>query len=446
MPNITNQTPYDSFLGKNLQSPSPIKVVADISGMYNSPLYYLISILNKGKSTPWDFVQKDSARMGNRSIVRSITAVAQTGNNLTVTYTATGGIDPFRTNWVVLDSNYKRGRVLSHSVGTVVIEPDGAALSSATDFLAATFIKNGWNASTNRESVRTEDLTYVPDTDYNYAAVGRTSKYIDLEDKIQTRAEIYGKYLWASQETFMVEDYVKETTIRYLMDDRAQVQGYDGMRNKNGGILWAVNNRGGQTIPGTAIFSVSDLKDVIMFIRKQNAQPDLQVVGFLGSEVEGSLMTGLGADIKYSGELNTFGGKLVKGLDVPWFKYLGVTITFMPMPEFNNPLGIFSDPCSYNPGTTRGQNSALFICTNDQRSVDGRMVPAIELFHRGASPVYCKHIPGMIDGDNKNMEITDLENPASSLTVSDKPGRTSLLYGWNGVDIQDAKGIVYWKG
>ena len=74
------------------------------------------------------------------------------------------------------------------------------------------------------------------------------------------------------------------------------------------------------------------------------------------------------------------------------------------------------------------------------------MVPAIELFHRGTSPVYCKHIPGMIDGDIKNMEIMDLENPASSLTVSDKPGRTSLLYSWNGIDIQDAKGIVYWKG
>ena len=444
--NITNQTPFDSFLARNLETPSPIQVVADVSGMYNDPLFYIISMLNKGKSTPWDYVQKDSARMGNRSILRTISAVAQSGNNLIVTYTATNGIDPFRTNWTVLDNNLKVGRVISHTLGQVTIEPDGVALSSATDFQVGTFIKNGWNESANRESVRTEDLTYVPDLDYNYAAVSRNTKYIDLEDQIHTRAEIYGKSLWYSQEKFGIQDWVKQLSVRWLIEQRAQVQGYDGKRNKNGGIFWGIQNRGGSMNQGTATFTIADLQQVIETIRSKDATPNINIAAFMGTQVMGALQQNIGSDIKFAGQNNTFGGSEVKGINVKRYEYLDVSISFMPMPEFNNPQGIFADPCSYNPGTTVGQNSALFFNTNDIPSVDGKMVPPIEIFHRGSRPVYYKHIPGMIENDGTKSEVMDLENPESTLTVSDKPGRTALMYTWSGIDVTDAKGFFHWKG
>lgn len=446
MGNITNSTPYNSFLARALDTPSPIQMIADTSGMQNSPLFYIISMLNKGKSKSWNYPQKDSARMGNRSILRTITSVSQSGNNLIVNYAATGGVDPFRQNWTVLDANLKVGRVISHSLGQVTIEPDGAALSSSTDFQANTYIKNGWNESANRESTRTEDLTYFPDKDYNYAAVSRNTKYIDLEDQIHTIPQIYGKDLYYSQEKFGIEDWVKQLSIRWLIEQRAQVQGYDGMRNKNGGIFWGIQNRGGSMNQGTAPFTIADLRRVIETIRSKDQTPNINIASFLGTKVMGALQQDIGNDIKYSGQNNTFGGAEVKGINVKKYEYLDVSISFMPMPEFNNPLGIFADPCSYNPGSTVGQNSALFFNTADVTGVDGQTVPPIEIFHRGSRPVYYKHIPGMIEDDGTKAEIMDLENPESTLTVSDKPGRTALMYTWSGIDTQDTKGFYYWKG
>lgn len=446
MSNITNNSVYGSVLARNLQVPSPMEVIADVSGMYNDPLFYIIAALNKGKSKQWDYEKYETSQMGNRSIVETVTAVAQSGNNLVITYVpSSAGVDPFRTNWIVLDANLTSGRVISHTLGQLTIEPNGTALSSATDFQAGTFVKNGWNASTNRESVKTEDLTYVPDTDYNFAAVSRNTKYIDLEDKIKTRPQILGNDIWYGQEKWGIQDWVKQLSLRWLIDKRAQVAGYDGQRNNNGGIFWSITNRGGFVDPANAPFALSDLQNYIEVLRGKDATPNLNIALFGGLQVLAELQKNIGSDIKYAGDQNTFGGNTVKGINVKKYEYLDCSISFMPMPEFNNPQGVFSDPASYNPGTTVGQNSAILINTNEIPDANGGSVPVIEMFHRGDRPVYYKHIPGMID-PGKNVEITDFTTPESSNTTSDKPGTTALMYTFSGINIRDAKGLVYRKG
>ncbi len=444
--NITNQNVYESMLARNLQTPSPMDIIADTSGMYNDPLFYLIAKLNKGKSKAWNYPKYEKALMGNRSILATITSVAASGNNLIVTYTPpVAGVDPFRKNWIVLDANLTQGRVISHQVGQVTIEPNGTALSASTDFQAATFIKNGWNASTNRESTRTEDLTYMPTDQYNLAAVSRNTKYIDLEDQINSRPKIYGKNIWYGQERWGIQDWVKQLSLSYLISNRNEINGWDGARNSNGGIFWSIAQRGGLVDPGNAPFTISDLRDYIFHMRNKDATPKLNLALFGGSAVIAELQQNIGDDIKYSGSQNTFGGGTVKGINVSMYEYLDCSISFLPMPEFNNPQGVFADPCSYNPGTTVGQNSALLINTNEIPDADGGMIPVIEMFHRGDRPVYYKHIPGMIE-PGRNIEITDFEAPESSLTSSDKPGLTALMYTFSGINIVDAKGMVYRKG
>lgn len=444
--NITNNSVYGSVLARNLQVPSPMEVIADVSGMYNDPLFYLIAALNKGKSKQWDFEKYETAQMGNRSILETVTGVSQSGNNLVISYVPTNaGVDPFRTNWIVLDANLSSGRVISHTLGQLTIEPNGTALSSSTDFQIGTFVKNGWNASANRESVKTEDLTYVPDSDYNFAAVSRNTKYIDLEDKIHTRPQIYGQDIWYGQEKWGIQDWVKQMSLRWLIDKRAQVNGYDGQRNNNGGIFWSVTNRGGFVDPANAAFTISDLQNYIEVIRSKDATPKLNLAMFAGNAVRSEFQKNIGSDIKFAGEQNTFGGNSVKGINVSKYEYLDCSISVMPMPEFNNPQGAFADPASYNPGTTAGENSALLFNTNEIPSADGGTVPIIEMFHRGDRPVYYKHIPGMID-PGKNVEITDFTMPESSNTTSDKPGTTALMYSFSGINIRDAKGFVYRKG
>ncbi|MEK6809357.1 MAG: hypothetical protein AABY40_01660 [Nanoarchaeota archaeon] len=434
------------MLARQLQTLSPMQLIADTSGGYNNPLFYLIAKLNKGKSKQWDYEKYEYAIMGNRTIIETITSVTQSGNNLVVTYVpSAAGVDPFRTNWILLDSSMKRGRIISHSLGSVTLEPDGTALSAATDFQATTFIKNGWNASTNRESRKTEDLTYTQETDFNLAAVSRNTKYIDAEDKIHTRPQIYGNDIWYGQEKLGIQDWVNQLTKRWLVDERAVVQGYDGKRNTCGGILWSVANRGGSVIPANGLFTLADFQDIIMDIRNKDASPNLHIDCFLGSSVLGELQKAIGTQIQYSGKNNTFGGDKVKGIDVDEYKYVGVSLSFLQFPEFNNPMGLFSDPASYNSSITAGNNSALFINTAEIPTIDGGSVPVMELFHRTSRPVYYKHIPGMIDA-GKVIEVVDFDTPESGLASSDLPGTTALMYHFGGLNIRDAKGMVYWKG
>lgn len=447
MANITNQSLYDSLLARSLQALPPMDVIADVSGMKNSPLFYIIAKLNKGKSKQWNYEKYEYSTMGNRSIIATITGVSASGLNLVVTYTGTGTVDPFRTNWIVLDANLKKGRIILHSLGSVTIEPDGSALSAATDFQPGTFLKNGWNASTNRESRKTEDLKYVPDSDSNFAAVSRNTTYIDLEDQINSRPQIKGNSIWYGQEQWGIQDWVKQLSLRWLVDERAQVTGWDGMRNTNGGCLWSILNRNGQVIPSTAIFTLADMQDIIMGLRLKDATPDLNIACFLGSSVLGEIQKAIGGTaIQYAGVDNTYGVGALGGINVEFYKYLGATLRFYSMPEFDNAQGLFADPVTYNPGTTKGNNSALFINTNELPAEGGGTVPCVELFHRGNCPVYYKHIPGMIEA-GKSVEVADFTEPVeNSNTSSDLPGRTALMYTFSGINIRDAKGMVYWKG
>ncbi len=445
--NVTNASVFSSMIARNLDTPSPIKVIADVSGMYNDPLYYLISYLNKGQSKSWNYPKYETSQFGNLSIVSTITSVVQSGLNLVVNYTPSrAGVDPYRTNWIVLDKNLVQGRIIAHQLGQVTIEPDGVVLSSATQFQVGTRLKNGWNASTNRQSRRTEDLTYDPDVQFNLAAVSRNTKYIDLEDQIETRPQMYGKSLYYSQERIGIQQWVKEMSIRYLVDKRGEVNGYDGKRNKNGGILWGIENRNGFVDPATAPFVLSDLRDYIEVIRKKDATPNLNLALFAGTNVLSVLQQSIGDDIKFAGTANTFGVGDKGGINVTMYKYLDCTISFMPMAEFDNPQGIFSDPASYNPGTTEGNNSMLLMNTNALPAKDGGSVPVCEMFHRGSRPIYYKHIPGMIE-PGREVQIEDFEvssDPGN--TSSDEPGTTALMYTFSGIDVRDAKGMVYRRG
>lgn len=448
MNNVSQLNLRDSLVAKSLQSLMPMKMVADISGYNNDPMFTIFSYLNKGKSTFIDYDLYTTAQIPNLSIINTVNTVTQSGSNLIITYTPNAGIDPYRSNWTVLDSNQVQARIIAHSPGSLTVEPNGTVLVAGTHFASGTFIKNGWNLSVNAQSRKTESLTYTPDNDYNYPSVSRNTVYVDLNDKINSRPQMQDNYWWYAQERIGIQQWVKEIGNKWLLDSRGQVQGYDGLRNTNGGVIWSIMNRNGGFQVANAVFTLQNLQDIILEIKNKDNTQELNLACFFGNAAYAAIQLAIGEFVKFAGQNSTFKlkGETIVGTNITMYKLLDCTLTFHQMPEFNNPLGMFSDPCSYNPGTTRGQNSVIVMNLNDLPASGGGSVPVAEIFHRGQRPVFYKHQPGVTEGGSGSVEMEDFQSPVSDMAISDLPGLTAMMYTYSGINIRDAKGMFYWQG
>lgn len=405
-PNQLSTQNFDNNLLLNaLNKPDRLKRVWDISGGYNT-LTMLIDQLSGSKSRRVYGMDGKFEKyiIGRNNVIQPIlNNVLNANGTLTVNFT-----DPtynlFRIGRTVLDSNNFEGRTVQVGAGFVVIQPlaNPAVFVAATHFPAGSFIKDGWDSSINQGSTGSTSLYEYPAPIFNYTAVTRGNADWFRRNESSTWVEIAGKYWYSSIDLMAARQFAKQEEFRAREGVRSQTTSLlGGVVNQSGGIYWAIKDmgnegRGGVVKPMSNNPAKADLEDFIMEIAARSTSPNTELIGLVGQGAMANIQTNMTQNfIQYAGELNTFGGKTVKGIDVRIYSIAGVTLKLIldpyvsdreRFPELSTIPGVT--------GTKRG-NDILILDEGSFPVVGGGSAPAIERCYFGEQDIVYGYMNGI---------------------------------------------------
>lgn len=427
----------DNFVLNGLNSPQKTQMVYDLSGGYNV-LMTLTDIINKQKST--EVVALDAKYekpvLGKSGITAQIASTAQAGLNLTVNFS-----DPtfqlFRVGNNIFDVSRNQGRVVSTAPGTLVIEPTAktATLTTGTQFVAGGLAKDGWDVSVNRGSTGKTSLFENPAYDYNYTSIMRDSQTLFRRDMVSSYPMFKGKYWYTAQDEMMVRRWARGYEYKSWFSWRGQAAASGGgTKNENGGLEWAIKNRGGVVATLANNPTKLDFENFIMDVKNRQTSGNVELTLLMGSGALRNIQTNFTQNfIQYAGNTNTFGGVSVQGLDVKKYNIAGVSCNFIECPLFNDEQ-IFPEASTI--GGVIGTKMSNTIVAIDQSAypvIGGGMAPAIEKIHFGSKEIIYGYTPGIIGVDGSNP--SNIEQSGYLFSAGDKDSYTLNIYSDCGIDV-----------
>jgi len=433
----------ESLLGKLLNSRNAFRNIYDLSGGYGKATQ-IVTLLNEGGSVKVNTADAkyEKFTIGHQGVIAKIDTRAVSGVNLILTL-----IDPlfdfFRNGDVVLDIDRAQGFVLSHAPGTITISPYDRDVFLATDFESGDFARRGWNSSSNRNSTGTESLYATPDTIVNFGSIKRDSVFLHRRDFHETFIdEAISKKNWAlMQEHVLINRVMQSMEWSHLFEERNQKIINGELTNSNGGLLWAIKNRG-----GTHIVSPNDLTEetwqgLIETVSKKDATSSSRLTFLYGKAALSRIQSFTSDFVKQSGINNTFGGTEVSGIDVQTYAYLGTIIDFVYLPILDDET-MFPEQSTIT-GKQRMSSAFFLVDFSSVMGHEGEEIPAIERFHFDIEGMRYGYIPGTIGPDGGNP--SDHLNMGKFLMVSDIDGVSAHLTSDGGIDIANARKMLFFE-
>lgn len=433
----------NNLVAKTLNQRNVFSQVYDISGGYNT-LYQLTNMLNKNGAKQVNTEKYEKAKRDNLNIATPIASNSVSGTNLVVNFT-----DPtfnlFRVGDTVFDTERIAGRVISFQPGQITIQPANvSSFNSAINFTAGQICKMMFDSSVNRFSVGKTSIYNTPDLDYNYSSVTRDSVQLARADFLDTYVKTQGNYWWMAQETEMTERGMRAVEHKFIFSDRGQIPDPSGnIVNYNGGLIWAIKNRGGTYISSPSPLTQSVFIDLLRQAKQKNATGGGNFICYYGLAAKFVIDQMTQQFIQFAGINNTFGVGTRNGIDIEVYKVAGVSVSFVPMPILDDPI-LFSEPSTI-PGVrgNRMSNSFFLLDVDPIPVVGGGYAPAIERFYFGEKEFYYGYVPGMIGKDGGSP--SSLMTMGSALQSSDVDGVSCHMMTQNGIDIIDAKNMLFWE-
>lgn len=441
-----------SLYAQMLNMDNPMEFVINSQPIYNSPTLAIIAALNAFNVKKVDSELYSRSYVDNLSVAAPIQQVEQVGSDLKVTL-ADNSYDSFRNQEQVADSNGYKAYVKSHSPGILILEPfTSGALNAATHFVKDSTVSSISIQATSRASGKTESLYVTPKQAENVCNTIRDTVFLASSDLIATKVKFMGASWAHSQETFMLRRLMASVSTALIENEFAfQKQTSYGKVNSNGGLLWSIANRGGIVDPITdqsQAISIDFLNDMILRMQAESGK-ELEEVSMLGGgqAIKNAQMAVANAGIVQSGVSNTFGGTMVEGFDVPFYKIAGTKVKFIRERSWDNPGKYSVSPKDKTniPGLSGSKKSNSFCCidTSSVESVDGQKDTNIELFTTGKELSYGT-IKGMLDTEGGTFNETDFL-PTNTDISSDIDGRTVCALVKLGLNIPIANGMYHYK-
>ncbi len=424
----------NNFIAKTLNERNPFSKVYDISGGYNKFTQFT-STLNPGGSKQVDSVKYEKSKRGNLAVVAQIQSNSLVGTSLVIVFS-----DPnynfFRIGDTVADSNNVLGNVTAVSPGTITISPITVTFVAATHYIANMFAKVFFNTSLTRNSVGVTSLYNTPDLDYNLTGNTRDTTYLARKDFISTYVKVNGNYWWSAQQMEMVSRMAQATERKFIFSERADV----GDKTYNGGLIWAIKNRGGEYVSSTAAITQPVLQGLIQGIKTRNPGTT-EVTMFAGAGAISAFQGFLTPLIQFVGINSTFGMGTHSGLNVMMYNWMGVKLNLVPLDLFNDPK-LFQEISTIT-GTPKQGNAFFLIDASPIPAVDGGTLPAIERFHFGNQEMLSTYQSGMIGTTGGN--ASSATQMGYNMSSNDLDGVTYNVESDNGIDILDAKAMCYFE-
>jgi hypothetical protein len=431
---------FNSLLSNTLNERNSFRDVVDISMGYNTPFLSLVNVMNMGNSKQIGSAIYEFAKRDNLAVSTQISAAAQSGLNLVLTL-SDPAFNQFRKGDKVMDTEWVKAVVLTSGPGNVTIEPFGTPLVAGTQFAAGQYIKVIGDASPNRDSRGKESLYNTPIMDFNFYSTKRDSVYLALEDMIDTYVRYKGQSWYFDQEMDMIRRAAKNMESDFIVSDRLQVTTSQGLTNSNGGLKWSIINRGGTYVKSNNLLDIDIFNQLLLEVASKNSAAQKEVTCMAGEAAMQIIHKFINEIGKFSGKNNTFGGQIVHGLQYNEYAIGSISLKLVPFPTFNDPV-LFPELSAIGGAQGTRQSNALFmIDSSPNKIVGGGDAPSIELFHFGKE-MYYGHIKGMAAA---GADVSDFMNPADTIISSDIDGISAQWLVRNGINITNAKGMVYFE-
>lgn len=411
--NISTVSVSETVTAKALQATNNPYALYDLSGGYFG-LLYLWGLINK----PFGGWQTTNIADGFKTAfqqpawVQAIVGSSSTVAGYQVVVLADSSYQGFRVGDIVTkDAGNIRGRVEKVENGVLYLMPvQGSTLAQLNaTFTAGSWINCRYDLSATAQSGAKSSQVFTPNIDYNYTSVTRdaatyshrdnNTKVLFLDDAMQ------GYRLY--NDTITIKKFLSQYQDKLLTSDRSREVINGRQYDSNGGVEWAIKNRGGDWWLQTSPMTRSEFENRLAQTWNKRAGRKMPMFIFGGRSALTRIQSFYADPIYPSRILDQIAGSDVKGLNLKVIQVARMEFVLMDLDFLNDPQRF--QQVSQIPGIegTMQSNKFYVLDMENVESADGRggILPACRLFHwEGTSPFNVAYIPGVFDGMGAQMD------------------------------------------
>lgn len=386
-----------------------------------------------------------SMKLDNYKTRSVITGVSASGSDLIVSVTAGTGTD-FIPGYVVMDKNGVLGVIKSVATGSITIGGVNTTLNVSTDFQAGSgnYAVQLFNVSALSGSDAPGFKKYLPDVfTNNYLQVSRAAMTLTAAefnatfiDGVQGAKNYQAAFM---QYQVALNNFADGIEARMYNGQAAQNVTLDGTNvgNTNGGLDWAIQNRGGLMDKLASFPSTSYILDILTYLRENTGRPNSEFVFVCGPGAKAKIALALQNYKLTAGKNSVLDGS---GLAVDGFN---TTFGYVSLMDSWYMADKFWNPTTSTITGGRKMSDEFYIITLDATpDFFGAEAPLVRMCYRdepgvaGAS-ITTSWVNGLIDKDGMRINNASTSNSLDQVTVN--------MYTNSGIDIVDAAGLYSFK-
>ena len=375
-----------------------------------------------------DVLEYRETFIGDDELVAEIQSTFISGSNLVINLQPQGGnpVEFFRPKSIVFGNDKKiQGRVVSASAGQIVIETSaGSTLAQLNASFTAGFNVQAMGVSDKyRNSGPTTGINYFPEIQVNYLNLMREEAAWNRVDMHKARISFKGDY-WESGNISMTLDRMLkdiERTWLWGLPEWNPAQDY----SRNGGVDWAIRNRGGVVSTFNALPSQGQFQDFLDNVADRRPGYQRYKKMYMGRKLYAHIMDNFTDN--YIRELDPMAPRTGEiNENARLYKVGGHEV------ELVHSLALFQER-DFDNYPTQGigmtgmkkEWSCYYIDQDPVMIAGGGTVPAIEKIHFGDSPFYIGRSTGIgdcpvgmptADGQLKNPDLYKVSTSAVDRT------------------------------
>lgn len=372
---------------------------------------------------------------------------------VTATVASAAAIQGFRVGFVYADK-YRNLGILSAISGTTLTfkSINGFTLASPA-FAGGTIIVEAFNASALSNSTSTNWNKWLPDEQYNYLQVQRSTMQLSRSEFVHTYIDMTtGSKEYAAAQIQKaialnrLADGIESTMFIGQASDQGTLYNAAGTAvtgSTSGGLDWAITNRGGTAITSSTFPTATELVDYLTTLRSKTGMVTNHFV-FVGGEKARAAVANILTSYKVTAGTNSVlegKGLAVDGMYTT-FGFIEFCDTWFMADPYANPAttsltGAINSGSSLTFDGTRKMAWEFYIMAIqpvvDFYSNDAQLG---QICYKDAPGIQTTYVEGLIDANG---------NPISGRTSSSTDGVTVEYYTNTALDIADAAPLLSFK-
>lgn len=378
-----------------------------------------------------------SMKLDNYKVRATIATCVQNGTSLDLTF-SDASYNQFKVGFAVMDKNRTLGIVLTASAGAITIGQLTQTLTAGTDFATGTYAIEVFNVSQTYNSTSANYKKYLPDTLSNYLQISRGSMQLSAMEYFKTYIDgTAGSKEHAAallQQRLALQELADGIEARMFVGQAGTglpVLPGGELGNTNGGIDWALVNRGGTLDTQSSVLTQSYLLDVLTTLREKTGMVSNHFLFIGGPRARQNVATFLQPYKLTAGRNSVLEGKglAVDGVNTTFGFIEFMDTWWMADPEANPQLSTIT-------GQRKISDEFYIFCMQPTVDAYNADAPLIRMCYKDNQGISTTYVEGLIDANGKRIQ---------GKTASSTDGVTTDYYTNSGIDIVDASGMYGFK-